>query len=245
MLDKIKKLIMEIRAGAGGNEAALFAEDLGRMYKNYCQNQGWEFKVTNYTRNEGGGFKTLVVQIKGSGAYEALKYESGVHRVQRVPETEKAGRIHTSTASVAVLPVIKPEEVEINPNDIDVSFFRSSGPGGQNVNKVETAVRITHKPTGITISSQNERSQARNREQAMTILRAELYKREQESKQKEISSTRREQIGEAQRAEKIRTYNFPQNQITDHRINKKWKQLARIMDGSLDVVVRAMKKKLG
>lgn len=244
-LEKIKSLIMEIRAGAGGNEAALFAEDMGKMYKNYCENKKWDFKVSEHTRNEGGGFKTLIINIRGSGAYDDLKNESGVHRVQRVPETEKAGRIHTSTASVAVLPVVKPEEVKVNPSDLDISFFRSSGPGGQNVNKVETAVRIIHKPTGITVSSQNERSQARNRERAMTLLLAELYERQQEKSQEEIGSTRREQIGEAQRAEKIRTYNFPQNQVTDHRINKKWKQLDRIMSGDLDMVVRATKKELG
>jgi peptide chain release factor 1 len=244
MTDKIKSLIMEIRAGAGGNEAALFAEDLGKMYKTYCENQNWSFKVTDYTRNEGGGFKTLIIQIKGSGAYDSLKYESGVHRVQRVPTTEKAGRIHTSTASVAVLPVVKPEEVRIEPHDLDVSFFRSSGPGGQNVNKVETAVRIIHKPTGVTVSSQHERSQARNRERAMTLLRAELFERQEKEKQQEVGFTRREQIGEAERAEKIRTYNYPQNQVTDHRINKKWKQLDKIINGDLGMIVKATKKEL-
>lgn len=244
MSEKVKSLIMEIRAGAGGNEAALFAEDLGKMYKTYCENQKWSFKVTDYTRNEGGGFKTLIIQIKGSGAYDSLKYESGVHRVQRVPATEKAGRIHTSTASVAVLPVVKPEEVKVDLHDLDISFFRSSGPGGQNVNKVETAVRIVHKPTGITVSSQHERSQARNRERAMTLLRAELFERQEKEKQQEVGSARREQIGEAERAEKIRTYNYPQNQVTDHRINKKWKQLDKIINGDLGMVVRATKKEL-
>jgi peptide chain release factor 1 len=245
MADKIKSLIMEIRAGAGGNEASLFAEDLGKMYKTYCESQNWSFKVTDYTRNEGGGFKTLIIQIKGSGAYDSLRHESGVHRVQRVPTTEKAGRIHTSTASVAVLPVVKPEEIRIDPHDLDISFFRSSGPGGQNVNKVETAVRIIHKPTGVTVSSQHERSQARNRERAMTLLRAELFERQEKEKQQEVGSTRREQIGEAERAEKIRTYNYPQNQVTDHRINKKWKQLDKIINGDLSMVVRATKKELG
>jgi len=244
MAEEVKKLILEIRAGAGGNEAALFAEDLGKMYKNYCENKGWNFKVKDYTRNEEGGFKTLVTTVKGKGAYSALRHESGVHRVQRVPETEKSGRVHTSTASVAVLPVVKPEEVKIDKNDLDISFFRSSGPGGQHVNKVETAVRITHEPTGITVSSQNERSQARNRERAMSMLRGEILEHRRKKKEEKIGSTRKEQIGKAQRAEKIRTYNFPQNRITDHRINKKWKQLERIMEGDMDRMVRAVQKEL-
>lgn len=244
MTNKVNKILLEIRSGAGGDEAALFAEDLGKMYKNYCKDQGWSFKVKDYTRNKEGGFKTLIIKVKGQGVYSALRHESGVHRVQRVPETESSGRIHTSTASVAVLPVIKPSKVKVNKNDLDIDFFRSSGPGGQNVNKVETAVRITHKPSGVTVSSQEERSQARNRERAMAMLRGELLEHRRKKKQEKIGSTRKEQIGKAQRAEKIRTYNFPQNRITDHRIGKKWKQLERIMDGDMDVVIRAMKKNL-
>jgi peptide chain release factor 1 len=245
MMDKIKKIKLEIRSGAGGDEASLFAEDLAKMYKVYCENEGWKFKVEEFTRNKGGGFKTLIIEIKGDGAYEALKHESGVHRVQRVPETESSGRIHTSTASVAILPVVKPESVEINKSDLDISFFRSSGPGGQNVNKVETAVRIIHKPTGIIVASQEERSQARNRERAMAILMGELIDHKNKEKQEKIGSTRKEQIGTADRSEKIRTYNYPQNRVTDHRINKKWQRLEKIMEGDLDMIIRTMKKELG
>lgn len=235
---------MEIRAGTGGDEATLFAEDLGRMYKKYAENKKWKFKVIGHSRSDGGGFKSLEIAIKGKGVYEDLKYESGVHRVQRVPDTEKSGRIHTSTASVAVLPDVKPEEVDINTGDLEISFFRSSGPGGQNVNKVETAVRIRHIPTDTIVSSQSERSQNKNREKAMSILIARVYEAKKEAMNKEISSTRKDQIGNAERAEKIRTYNFPQNRITDHRINKKWHKLDKIIEGELDGVVRACKKGL-
>lgn len=238
----INKVIMEIRAGTGGDEASLFAADLARMYKKYASSKGWKFNVLDFTPSELKGYKTLVIQIEGKGVYNALKWESGVHRVQRIPETEKSGRIHTSTASVVVLPEIPPHEIQINPNDLEISFFRSSGPGGQNVNKVETAVRIKHKPSGIVVSSQVERSQARNREKAMSILRAKLYEYGEEKKKKEVGAIRREQIGSAERAEKIRTYNFPQNRVTDHRINKKWQNLDKIIEGDLDPIISSLKK---
>jgi peptide chain release factor 1 len=188
------------------------------------------------------GYKSIVAEIKGENAYDNLKYESGVHRVQRIPVTEKNGRIHTSTASVAVLPKVEAVEVQINPNDIDFDTFRSSGPGGQNVNKVETAVRLTHRPTGIVVECQVERSQARNREKAMEILRAKIYQGRQEKQQQKMAQERREQIGTAMRAEKIRTYNYPQNRITDHRINKSWHNLEDILEGKLDKPIKDMRK---
>lgn len=231
----IQKLILEIRPGTGGEEASIFAGELARMYQRYAQQKQWGFKIL-----EQG--KTLIAEITGEHAYDNLKQESGVHRVQRVPETERAGRIHTSTASVAILPKLEAGEIKINPQDLEVSFFRSSGPGGQNVNKVETAVRILHKPSGIVVSSQSERSQQRNREKAMEILRAKLHEQLQQAKQKEIGGMRKEQVGTAERAEKIRTYNFPQDRITDHRINKKWHDIERILDGNLDPIVKAFKK---
>lgn len=240
---KVKQVVLEIRSGAGGDEAALFVEDLARMYKRYAQQKGWKFKVVNYSANEGGGYKTIVIVVQGNDAYDLLRNESGVHRVQRVPETEKSGRVHTSTATVAVLPVVKPKDVKIADSDLDISFTKSGGPGGQHVNKVETAVRIEHKPSGIVVSSESERSQARNREKAMSTLRSKLYDLRKRKKEEELGGMRKDQIGKAQRAEKIRTYNFPQNRITDHRINKKWKQLERIMEGELGIIMKEYKKK--
>lgn len=237
-----KSIILEIRAGAGGDEATIFAADLFRMYSKYAQSQGWGVFTLDSHQSSLKGYKSIVAEIKGDGAYEQLKYESGVHRVQRVPATEKNGRIHTSTASVAVLPKVTPVEVQINPNDIDFGTFRSSGPGGQNVNKVETAVRLTHRPTGIVVECQSERSQASNREKAMDILRAKIYQAKQEKQQAEISQERREQIGSAMRAEKTRTYNYPQNRITDHRINKSWHNLEDIMEGKLNKMMKDMGK---
>ncbi|HDY73267.1 MAG TPA: PCRF domain-containing protein [Candidatus Jorgensenbacteria bacterium] len=237
-----QKIILEIRAGTGGDEAALFAADLAKMYQKYADKRKWKFVVKNTTLNELGGYKTFVAKLTGEGIYDALQFESGVHRVQRVPHTEKSGRIHTSTASVAVLPFVETREMDINPQDLDISFFRSSGPGGQHVNKVETGVRIQHVPTGVVAASQSERSQARNRECAMTMLRTALYEQQQREQKAEQSGIRKEQIGTAERAEKIRTYNYPQNRITDHRINKKWQQLDRILSGEMDVIVRAFKK---
>jgi len=240
----MESIILEIRAGAGGEEAAIFAADLFRMYSKYAQSQEWCFSVLDSHPSSLKGYKSVVAEIKGENAFEQLKYESGVHRVQRIPVTEKSGRIHTSTASVAVLPKVTPVEVKINPADLELATFRSSGPGGQNVNKVETAVRLTHRPTGIVVECQSERSQARNREKAMEVLRAKIYQEQQEKQRAEMAQERREQIGAAMRAEKIRTYNFPQNRITDHRINKSWHNLEDIMEGKLDKMIKDVKKYL-
>lgn len=231
----MNKVILEIRAGAGGDEATIFANDLARMYQKYAQRRGWDFKVLDDGR-------TFAAKISGEGVYDDLQQESGVHRVQRIPVTEKSGRVHTSTASVAILPEATSNEIQVNPQDIEMSFFRSSGPGGQNVNKVETAVRLLHKPTGIVVSSQAERSQQRNRELAMEILRAKLYEHKKIEEQAKMGGLRKDQIGSADRSEKIRTYNFPQDRITDHRIGKKFHGIENILDGNLDGIVKAAKK---
>ena len=236
------KIILEIRAGAGGDEAAIFAGDLVRMYQKYAEKIGWKFSVLDYNQTSLEGYKTLIAEIEGLNAYELLKQESGVHRVQRIPKTEKSGRVHTSTASVAILPVVEPQEIQINQGDLEVSFFRSSGPGGQNVNKVETAVRLVHKPTGIIVSSQAGRSQHANREQAMGILRAKLYEQKQIEEQLKTGASRKEQIGTADRSEKIRTYNFPDDRITDHRIGKKWHNIEKILDGNLEPIIKTFQK---
>lgn len=243
------KIIIEIRAGTGGEEASIFAGDLIRMYQRYAAQKGWRFIELDSSPGHLSGYKTLIGQIEGPSAnpeqaniYQKLKHESGVHRVQRVPKTEKSGRVHTSTASVAILPFIEAKEIKINPQDLEVSFFRSSGPGGQNVNKVETAVRILHKPSGLIVACQSGRNQHSNREKAMEILQAKLYEEEQRKKQEEFGSMRKEQIGSAERAEKIRTYNFPQDRITDHRINKKWHNIEAVMEGNLEPIVSALAK---
>ncbi len=236
------KIILEIRAGAGGDEAAIFAGDLMRMYQRYAAKRGWHFDILDYNQTSLNGYKTAVAEIQGGDAYASLKQESGVHRVQRVPKTEKSGRVHTSTASVAILPVVDPKDVRINPNDIEVSFSRTGGPGGQNVNKVETAVRVTHKPTGIVISCREERSQHANREKAMEILRAKLYEMQSQESRVKSQESRREQIGTGDRSEKIRTYNFPDDRITDHRIGKKWHSIEKVLDGELDPIVKFFKK---
>ena len=235
-----KDTIMEIRAGTGGEEATLFAADLFRMYSRYAQNKGWHIDVIDSNQSEIGGTKEIVFEIKGKGAFSRLKYERGVHRVQRVPVTEASGRLHTSTATVAVLPEAEDIEVAVNPDDIKIDFFRSGGAGGQNVNKVTTAVRITHLPTGIVATCQDERSQLRNRMKAMAVLRARLFDKEQSKQLEEVTRERRTQIGSGERAEKIRTYNFPQNRITDHRINLAIHNLQRILDGDLDNLVEAL-----
>ena len=236
----MNKVIIEIRAGAGGDEAAIFAGDLKRMYEKYAQKKGWKFTFVDANQTTLEGYKTFIGKVEGEGAYEALKNESGVHRVQRIPKTEKSGRVHTSTASVAIIPEVEAKEVQINPNDLEVSFFRSSGPGGQNVNKVETAVRISHKPTGLVVSSQSGRSQHANREEAMNVLRAKLYEQKIVDEQSKLGTIRREQIGTADRSEKIRTYNFPDDRITDHRIGKKWHNIEKILEGNLDPIIEAL-----
>lgn len=233
---------MEIRAGTGGEEAAIFAADLLRMYTKYAQSRGWGFEVLDSNRTSLGGFKEVVMEINGAEAYEQLKNESGVHRVQRIPKTEKNGRIHTSTATVAVLPKVEPPDVKITPQDLKIDVARSSGPGGQNVNKLETAVRLTHLPTGLVVFCQNERSQSQNRAKALEILRAKLFDLKQNEQISQLSAERRQQIGGAQRSEKIRTYNFPQNRLTDHRLNKSWHNLETILDGKLDTIIKAFKK---
>lgn len=235
------KIILEIRAGTGGDEAAIFAGDLARMYQRYAEGRGWKFSVHDSSSGTIGGYKTFIAQISGEGVFSELKQESGVHRVQRIPHTEKSGRIHTSTASVAIMPVAEAREVQINPRDLDISFFRSSGPGGQNVNKVATAVRIAHRPTGLVVASQASRTQHANREQAMVLLQTKLAEAERESRARELGGLRREQIGTAERAEKIRTYNFPQDRITDHRIGKKWHNIEKILAGDLDPIVKALR----
>ncbi|TSC53504.1 MAG: peptide chain release factor 1 [Parcubacteria group bacterium LiPW_39] len=240
----MKGVIIEIRAGTGGEEAAIFAADLFRMYSKYAQSQGWGFSILDSNRTGLGGFKEIVMEINGAGAFEQLKNESGVHRVQRIPRTEKNGRVHTSTATVAVLPKVEPIEIKINPRDLKIDVARSSGPGGQNVNKLETAVRITHLPTGLTVFCQNERSQSQNKEKALEILRAKIFDLKQEEQLSQIGQERRTQIGSAERSEKIRTYNFPQNRITDHRLNKSWHDLETILNGKLDTIIKVFKKQL-
>lgn len=236
------KIILEIRAGTGGDEAALFAGSLARMYQRFAAKNNWRFTLLDYNKTSLKGYKSLVAEIAGEGVYETLKNEFGVHRVQRIPETEKSGRIHTSTASVAILPEVESREIDINPRDLEITFFRSSGPGGQNVNKVETAVRISHRPSGMVVSSQSERSQAQNREQAMSILRAKLYEAQKIAEAKKLGTLRKDQIGSADRSEKIRTYNFPQDRITDHRLKKKWHNIESIMEGNLEPIFKAFAK---
>lgn len=230
-------LIIEIRAGAGGDEAALFAGDLYRMYSKYANNQGWSLKVLDSHPTDLKGFKEIVFEISGENSYRKLRKEGGVHRVQRIPETEKAGRVHTSTATVAVLPKPKAEDIKIKPEDLKIDTFKSSGPGGQNVNKRESAVRITHLPTGIVVASQSERNQPKNKDNAMAILSAKLLEKKEEEEHSKLSGDRRSQIGTADRSEKIRTYNFPQDRITDHRIKKSWHNIEELMEGNIDEII--------
>ena len=235
-----KNVIMEIRGGAGGEESSLFAADLFRMYSMYAEKKRWKFEVMNLNETELGGIKEANIMITGKGAYSRLKFESGVHRVQRVPETETSGRIHTSTATVAVLPEVDDVEIEINPNDLKVDTFRSSGAGGQHINKTESAIRITHIPTGVVVECQTERSQIQNRESAMKMLRSKLYEAELEKQNSELAATRRSQVGSGDRSEKIRTYNFPQGRITDHRIGLSMFQVDEFMNGGLDEMIDAL-----
>jgi len=235
-----RDIIMEIRAGAGGDEAGLFAADLFRMYSKYAQSKGWEIDIINTNESGIGGLKEIIFEIKGKGAFSRLKYERGVHRVQRVPTTESSGRIHTSTATVAVLPQAGEVEVSVNPDDLKIDIFHSGGAGGQNVNKVATAVRITHLPTGMVTVCQDERSQLRNKTKAMSVLRARLLDLEQRKQEASISQQRRSQVGTGDRAEKIRTYNFPQDRVSDHRIGLTLHNLPRILEGELDELINAL-----
>ena len=235
-----RDVIVEVRAGTGGAEAGLFASDLYRAYSRYAQNRGWSVEVMDSNPSEVGGFHKIVFEIQGQGAFSRLKYESGVHRVQRVPNTEAQGRIHTSTATVAVLPAADEIEVNINPDDLRIDIFHAGGHGGQNVNKVATAVRIVHEPSGVTVVCQDERSQYKNKQRAMAMLRARLFEAEQNRHDAEISQARRSQVGGAERAEKIRTYNYPQDRITDHRSNINSHGIPRFMDGGLEDIIDRM-----
>ena len=235
--DDDKNIICEIRAGAGGEEAALFAGTLFRMYTMYAERKHWKLEVLNENETGLGGYKEISFMITGKGVYSRLKFESGVHRVQRVPDTESSGRIHTSTATVAVLPVVEDVEIEINPSDIKMEVFRSSGAGGQHINKTSSAVRLIHEPTGIVVECQTERSQFQNRDNAMKMLRTKLYEMEKQKQDSEISNARKSQVGSGDRSEKIRTYNYPQGRITDHRIGMSIYQMENFLNGDLDEMI--------
>ena len=235
-----KSVIVEIRGGVGGEESALFAHSLLRMYSMYAAKMGWSVELLNYNETELGGVKEVDFLVEGRGAYSRLKYESGVHRVQRVPETESGGRVHTSTATVAVLPEMEEVDVQLNPADIEMQVYRASGAGGQHVNKTSSAVRLIHRPTGIVVACQEERSQVQNREKCMRMLASKLYEMEQEKKESEVTGMRRSQVGTGMRNERIRTYNFPQGRVTDHRVNLTLYRIDAVMDGDLDEIINAL-----
>jgi len=235
-----RNVILEIRAGAGGDEAGLFAGDLFRMYSRYAERQGWKVEILSLNETGVGGIKEISAMIKGKGAFSKLKYESGVHRVQRVPETESQGRIHTSTATVAVLAEVDDIEIDISPNEIQMDVFKAGGPGGQSVQKNATAIRLTHEPTGIVVQCQDERSQSQNRARAMSILKARLYELEEQKRREKQEKARRSQVGTGGRSEKIRTYNFPQNRVTDHRINYSSHQLDAVLDGEINEFIEEL-----
>jgi peptide chain release factor 1 len=235
-----KNILLEIRAGTGGDEAGLFAADLFRMYSKFAEQRGWRMEILNRHYTGVGGFKEMIALIEGKGVYSRLKYESGVHRVQRVPTTESQGRIHTSTVTVAILPEAEEVDIQIDPNDLRIDIFRSSGPGGQSVNTTDSAVRITHLPTGMVVSCQDEKSQHKNKAKALKILRARLLDRARQEKQMEISEKRRTQVGTGERSERIRTYNFPQGRVTDHRIGLTLYRLDGVLEGDLDEIISAL-----
>lgn len=236
------EIVLEVRAGVGGEEAALFAEELANMYRKYADIKSWSVLVIDESESPLGGYKEASFEIRGKDVYKEMRFETGIHRVQRVPATEKMGRVHTSTASVAILPIRKRSKVTISPADLEVTFSRAGGKGGQNVNKVETAVRLTHKPTGIVISCRAERSQQANREKAMAVLEAKLDAMKRQEEDSKYASERKEQVGTADRSEKIRTYNFPQDRITDHRINQSWHGIENIMRGQIAPIIDAFKE---
>jgi len=235
-------IIIEIRAGTGGDEAGLFAADLYRMYSRYGQTKGWKERILDSNISSIGGYKEIVFELIGSGVYDELQNEGGVHRVQRIPKTEKQGRVHTSTATVAILLKPKKTEININPSDLRIDTYKASGAGGQYVNKTESAIRITHIPSGLVVTCSSERNQMQNKETAMALLSARLLRAKEESDLASLSEERREQIGWAKRSEKVRTYNYPQNRITDHRLEKSWHNLEKIMDGDLEPIVKSFKK---
>lgn len=237
------EIVLEVRAGAGGEEAAIFARDLALMYQKYSEKQGWNFVKMTESTSDLDGYKEAIFEIRGRDVYRKLRFETGVHRIQRVPETEKSGRVHTSTASVVILPIRKKLKVEINPADLEIEFSRAGGKGGQNVNKVETAVRLTHKPTGITVRATSERSQHANRERALEIVQARLEAMREEDEAKKYSSNRKNQIGTGDRSEKIRTYNILQDRVTDHRIKESWHNIASILGGKIDDILNTLVEK--
>ena len=236
-----KNVIVEIRAGTGGDEAALFAADLFRMYSRYAERSRWKVEILSATETDGGGFREIIFEVRGKGAYSHLRYESGVHRVQRVPATERQGRIHTSTASVAVLPEAEEVDIQISENDLKIDVYRSSGNGGQSVNTTDSAVRITHLPTGLVVTCQDEKSQLKNKTKALTVLRSRLYDAEQQKLAQERGDARRSQIGSGERSEKIRTYNFPQDRISDHRVNLNLSNIPAVLDGQIDPFVQELR----